>query len=132
MAKWHLGATAGLAVTLFVAVPSTYAQPYPSKPIRMVVPCVAGGPADATARTLAPRLAESMGQQVIIDNRGGAGGIIGIDTEMVKALSVPAVRQKLSPGGAQFGGSKPEDYAVFLRSEVAKWGRIVKAAGITS
>lgn len=35
------------------------------------------------------------------------------------------------PGGAQFGGSKPEDYAVFLRSEVAKWGRIVKAAGIT-
>ena len=322
MSVRRIGVNAGLAVVALLAEAGVHAQAYPSKPIRMVVPFVAGGPADATARTLAPRLAESLGQQIIIDNRGGAGGIIGIDmvakappdgysvtlmsssivifpsmrrsmpydfhrditpvtdvlsapfslvihpslparnagelvklakakpgelrfpsagmggtnhlagvqfnlaagvdtthvpykgtapaltdlaagqvhfqfsmllavtplvqanklrmigiaskqrladfpdlptvsesgvpgyetgvwyglfttggvsrdivnrlhTEMVKALAVPAVRQKLAPGGAQFGGSKPEDYAVFLRSEVAKWGKIVKAAGIT-
>jgi tripartite-type tricarboxylate transporter receptor subunit TctC len=51
--------------------------------------------------------------------------------EMVRVLAVPAVRERLSPGGAQLGGRKPEDYAVFLRNEVAKWGKVVKAAGIT-
>ncbi|MBM3341064.1 MAG: tripartite tricarboxylate transporter substrate binding protein [Betaproteobacteria bacterium] len=62
-----------------VLVGNTCAQTYPAKPIRMIVPFAAGGPADATARTLAPRLSEFLGQQIIVDNRGGAGGILGID-----------------------------------------------------
>ena len=55
------------------------AQAYPSRPIRMIVPFSAGGPADATVRLVAPRLSDVLGQQVVIDNRGGGSGIIGID-----------------------------------------------------
>ena len=52
------------------------AQNYPARPIRMIVPTPPGGPNDFTARAFAQRMTEAWGQQVIIDNRGGAGGII--------------------------------------------------------
>jgi tripartite-type tricarboxylate transporter receptor subunit TctC len=55
------------------------AQPYPSKPIRFVVPYPAGGPLDIVARLLGQKIAESTKQPVVVDNKPGAGGNIGAD-----------------------------------------------------
>jgi len=67
---------AGLAV--FVAA-TAQAQNFPTKPLRIVVPFSAGGPADITTRNIAPRLSQLLGQSIIVDNRAGANGTIGAD-----------------------------------------------------
>ena len=59
---------------------SAQAQSYPDRPIKLVVPSPAGGPPDVMARLLSDRMAASLGQPVIVDNRGGAGGTIGART----------------------------------------------------
>lgn len=53
------------------------AEPYPTRPVRFIVPFPPGGPVDATARVIAQPLSERWGQQAIVDNRAGAGGILG-------------------------------------------------------
>ncbi|HET6491921.1 MAG TPA: tripartite tricarboxylate transporter substrate-binding protein, partial [Burkholderiales bacterium] len=54
-----------------------HAQTYPNKSIRLIVPFPPGGPADILSRAIGQKLTESWGQQVVVDNRAGAGGAIG-------------------------------------------------------
>lgn len=68
-----------LAGAAALAATAANAQTWPAKPIRIVVPFSAGGPADITSRTIAPRLTELLGQPIVVDNRAGANGIIGAE-----------------------------------------------------
>ena len=77
---------AAFGLSLVAASILVHAQPYPTRPIRFIVPNAAGGTTDLVARTAAQKVSESIGQQLIVDNRPGSGGIVA--TEMV-AKSTP-------------------------------------------
>jgi tripartite-type tricarboxylate transporter receptor subunit TctC len=70
-------AATGLLLLLFPV--SVAAEDFPSKPIRLIVPFPAGGPNDIIARVIGQRMSEIAGQPVVIDNRGGQGGVLGTD-----------------------------------------------------
>ena len=66
---------------------------YPHKPIRMVVPFTPGSATDIIARIIGPKLTDSLGQQVVVDNRPSAGGIVafGLVADATSLASVPSV-----------------------------------------
>ena len=75
MSSWHVWSAAALTV---VALASE-AQTYPAKPVRIVVPFAAGGPADIYARVLGKHLQDGLGQSFVIDDRPGGGSVVGTD-----------------------------------------------------
>jgi tripartite-type tricarboxylate transporter receptor subunit TctC len=69
---------AALGCLSALATAPAHAQGWPAKPLRFIVPFPPGGATDVLTRTVAPKLAEAFGQQVVVDNRSGAGGMIGV------------------------------------------------------
>ena len=72
--------TAGAAFVLTAT--AAHAQAWPTKPIRLIVPYAAGGPTDVIARLVAKKAGGELGQAIIVDNKGGAGGTIGVDAAL--------------------------------------------------
>jgi tripartite-type tricarboxylate transporter receptor subunit TctC len=68
-----------LLVLIALAATSAIAQTYPTKPIHLIVPFPPGGASDLTARTLGQKMSEGLGQPIVIDNKPGANGVVGID-----------------------------------------------------
>lgn len=77
--NWKLPASLLVATAVVTATAASGAEHYPSKPVRLIVPFAAGGNTDIVARAIAHKLADRLGQQIVIDNRGGAGGVIGTE-----------------------------------------------------
>ena len=75
--NWIGPCTSAMVATLLAL--SATAQTWPAKPVRVIVPFAPGGGSDLTARPIAQKLSEALGQQFVIDNRGGAGGAIGME-----------------------------------------------------
>ena len=75
-----------IAAALALGTASAWAQPYPNKPVRIVVPFAAGGAVDVLARLIGNKLGEHLGQTVVIENRSGAGGNLAAD---IVAKSAP-------------------------------------------
>lgn len=88
-----LASAAGLAG---FAAPAQAQGNWPTRPIKLIVPYPAGGPVDQLARTIAPKLGETLGQNIIIDNKAGASGVIGLDAAI-----------KAEPDGYTFGFGVP-------------------------
>jgi tripartite-type tricarboxylate transporter receptor subunit TctC len=76
----------GPAALAIIALSAAAAESYPNHPVRMIVPFPAGGPTDIVARMIALKLGDAWGQQVVVDNRGGANGIIA---QEIAAKSAP-------------------------------------------
>src|SRR5438128_2884725 len=68
-----------LILALSIVTGTACAQPYPSKPVRIVVPFPPGNTTDIMSRLIAPKMSERLGQQVIVENRPGASGMLGLD-----------------------------------------------------
>src|SRR5690349_10186356 len=84
MKKYAMLGLGAVAMTV-IAVTAT-AQSWPTRAVRLISPFAPGGGADITSRAVAQKLSVALGQQVVVDNRGGAGGMVGVD---VAAKSPP-------------------------------------------
>lgn len=107
-----LAATAALALS----AASAFAQAWPTRPVTMIVPYAAGGNVDAVARWVAPELSKRLGQQIVIENVAGAGGVIGTDrasraapdgyTLLLSVESTIVIAKMVSPSVVKYDGLK--------------------------
>src|SRR3989454_10406837 len=97
---------AAVAFLLFLFCGIAQGQ-YPSRPVRLIVPFPPGGSNDIVARMVATQLGERLGQQVVIDNRGGAGGVLGTDLAAKSPADADLRCVRLRPGALQESALRP-------------------------
>jgi tripartite-type tricarboxylate transporter receptor subunit TctC len=119
-------ALAALCAAAFAASPAVAQGTYPNKPVRLVVPFPAGGTTDILARAAAQKLSEAWGQQVIVDNRPGAGGNIGAD---IVAKAAPD-GYTLLMGTVGTHAINPSLYAKMPYDHVKDFAPVILVAGV--
>jgi tripartite-type tricarboxylate transporter receptor subunit TctC len=115
---------AALAACTVAATAANAAGAYPERPIRMVVPYPAGGITDIVGRAIAQRVAETLGQPVVVENKAGAGGTIGADT----AARAQADGYTIFLGTSATNGTNPSTYANLRYDPEKDFAPIVLAA----
>src|SRR6266851_7762636 len=110
MEEWHMTRGCSIMVKIVVvllalatpAAAQIMAQDYPSKPVRLIIPFPPGGSNDVVGRMIATQLSDRLGKQVVVDNRGGAGGVIGTEAAANSAhdgytLLIISIAHSVSP-----------------------------------
>ena len=119
--RWLTLAAALVAASAVAQTTSTGSgQVYPVRPVRMIVPFAAGGNTDITARAIGAKLSEVFGQQIVVENR--PGGATNIGSELV--AKAPPDGYTILMGGTQ------EEFGRFIRTEIEKYAKVVKATGM--
>ncbi len=117
-------ARVAIPLALLAGAGSAHAQTYPVKPLRMVVPFAPGGPNDILARLISQKLTEAWGQTVIVDNRGGAGGTVGLEA----ASRLPGDGYALAMGGSSNLAVAPSLYAKLPYDSIKDFTPIINVA----
>lgn len=117
-------ARVAIPLALLAGAASAHAQTYPTKPLRMVVPFAPGGPNDILARLISQKLTEAWGQTVIVDNRGGAGGTVGLEA----ASRLPGDGYALAMGASSNLAVAPSLYAKLPYDSIKDFTPIINVA----
>ena len=111
-------------------------QGYPNRPLRMIVPFAPGGASDVVGRILQPRMSELLGQQVVVENRGGAAGNIGVEAGARSAPPPPQARSTASTPHRIWRGRAPRSNGAMsvatTRARSTATSSLVRAAAIAS
>lgn len=114
-----------LCAAMLLALSMTVgAQTYPAKPLRMVVPFSPGGPNDTLGRLISQKLTETWGQTVVVDNRGGAGGTVGLEA----ASRLPGDGYTIAMGGSSNLAVAPSLYAKLAYDPIRDFTPIINVA----
>ena len=124
MKSFTLFARAAIPLALLACAGNTHAQSYPAKPLRMVVPFAPGGPNDILGRMIGQKLTEAWGQTVVVDNRGGAGGTVGLEA----ASRLPGDGYAMAMGGSSNLAVAPSLYAKLAYDPVKDFTPIINVA----
>ena len=116
--------TSFCAALLLALSMTSVAQTYPVKPLRMVVPFSPGGPNDTLGRLISQKLTESWGQTVVVDNRGGAGGTVGLEA----ASRLPGDGYTIAMGGSSNLAVAPSLYAKLAYDPIKDFTPIINVA----